>query len=170
MSPISSSRVISCSQLNSAFNSQGLRSTIACGVVRYHLNIKSLGNYSRIHPSLITWVWRRGKRGGGATGKRCKNNCWKDKLHETRYLTVMRRFWGGRVVFYACTIQNGIIRIKMYGTWYGTAGMVWRIYCLDYEWAWSSLFFCLISIWRSEHEDWITTKISTEIMILHYLV
>lgn len=40
-----------------------------------HLNIKSLGNYSGIHPSLIT--------GGGGVEGGHKNDCWKDKLQDT---------------------------------------------------------------------------------------
>lgn len=48
--------------------------------VRNHLNIKSLGNYSGIHPSLIT------PRVEGT----CKNDCWKDKLQKTCQLTFIR--------------------------------------------------------------------------------
>lgn len=48
-------RVITSSQQNNNSKLSAVRSKmIRKGVVRNHLNIKSLGNYSGIHPSLIT--------------------------------------------------------------------------------------------------------------------
>lgn len=47
--------------------------SIIVKTVQNHLNIKSLGNYSGIHPSLIT-AW--------GCWKCCKNDCWKDKWHK----------------------------------------------------------------------------------------